>query len=248
MSLASPILVLVLWEAAYRLGWIGDTTFTAPSRVLAAFGEIVRGENAGLYGAFGKHFLTSLAEIVVGFLISVGVAIPLGVAMGWNRLVHNALDPLVGLLRPIPPLAWVPISMLVLDVGFAQKIFLIVVSSFAPVLVNTANGTRKIDPINLKVARTHNARERDVVLKVLVPAVAPVILVSMRIGLGLAWMALIAAEIVAADAGLGYLLFQAFRLFRVDLMIAVMIFVGVMAFGMDQGLRAIERRRLRWIE
>jgi NitT/TauT family transport system permease protein len=247
-SVASPLVLVAVWELAYRVGWLTDTTFTSPTAVLAAFVEIVRGTNAGLFGAFSTHVLTSLGEIVVGFAISVGVAVPLGVAMGWNRVVDNLLDPIVGLIRPIPPLAWVPISMLLFDVGFGQKVFSIVIASFAPVLINTANGTKKIDAINLKVARTHNASERDVVVKVLIPAVTPVIMVSMRIGLGLAWMALIGAEIVAANAGLGYLLFQAFRLFRVDLMLATMIFVGVLAFGMDQGLRAIERRRLRWME
>ncbi len=248
VSLLSPVGVVLLWELAFRAGWITHEVFTSPTRVAAAFVEIVEGKNAGLFGSFFVHVQTSLAEIAVGFLASVAVAIPLGIAMGWSRVVGNLLDPIVGLIRPIPPLAWVPISMLLLDVGFSQKVFSIVIASFAPVLLNTATGTRKIDPINLKVARTHNIGRRDLVLKVLVPAVTPVIMVSLRIGLGLAWMALIAAEIVAANAGLGYLLFQSFRLFRVDLMLAVMIFIGLLAFAMDQSLRALAGWRLRWVE
>lgn len=248
VSLASPLAIVLFWEVAYRVGWITDATFTSPTRVLAAFVEIVEGSNASLFGSFAVHVVTSGVEILLGFLASITVAIPLGIAMGWSRVVDNIMDPIVGLIRPIPPLAWVPISMLLLDVGFSQKIFSIFIASFAPVLINTANGTKKIDPINIRVARTHNASQGAIMLKVLVPAVAPVIIVSMRIGLGLAWMALIGAEIVAADAGLGYLLFQGFRLFRVDLMVAIMIFVGGLAFAMDRGLREIERRGLRWME
>ncbi len=248
VSFASPVAILVFWEIAYRLGWITDVTFTSPTLVLAAFVEILEGSNAALFGSFFEHFLTSVGEIAVGFLASVTVAIPLGITMGWNKMVDNFMDPLVELIRPIPPLAWVPISMLLLDVGFSQKVFSIFIASFAPVLINMVNGTKKIDPINIKVARTHNASQGDIILKVLIPAVAPVIMVSMRIGLGLAWMALIGAEIVSADAGLGYLLFQGYRLFRVDLMVAVMIFIGILAFCMDLGLRAIERRGLRWME
>lgn len=177
VSFASPVAILVFWEIAYRHGWITDVTFTSPTLVLAAFVEILEGSNAALFGSFFEHFLTSGGEIAVGFLASVTVAIPLGITMGWNKMVDNFVDPLVELIRPIPPLAWVPISMLLLDVGFSQKVFSIFIASFAPVLINTVNGTKKIDPINIKVARTHNASQGDIILKVLIPAVAPVIMV-----------------------------------------------------------------------
>lgn len=248
MNVIAPLSLVVLWEVGARLFPAWANLFTTPTEVLKALGELFTGAQAHLYGSLYHHFLVSLLEIVVGFLAAFCVAIPLGIAMGWARLVERAVDPVVELLRPIPPMAWIPLSILLLGIGLSQKTFVIFVAAFPPMLLNTVKGVKTIDKINLKVAQTHNCSQLDIVTKVLIPAIAPVIIVSARIGLGLAWMAVVAAEMVAAEAGLGYLLLEAYRLFRVDLLIASMVIVGGIAYLIDKGIRIYEERRLKWLE
>lgn len=249
MDVLSPLAVVVLWEALMRaLPARAAGLFTSPSEVLRALGELLTGAQAHVYGSLWQHLLTSASEITLGFLAAFVTAIPLGIAMGWSRWIERAVDPIVEVLRPIPPTAWLPLSIFLLGIGLSQKVFAIFVTAFASMLINTVKGVKTIDPINLKVAYTHNARQRDIILKVLVPVIAPVIVVSARIGLGLAWMALVAAEMVAADAGLGFLLLEAYRLFRPDLLVACMVIIGGIAYLVDKCIRGIEQRRLTWLE
>lgn len=249
MNVISPVALLLLWEVVARFVFTSSTQFfTTPTQVLGALVELFTGAQAQRYGSLYGHFLTSVSEILVGFLAAFCTAVPLGIAMGWSRLFDRAVDPVVELLRPIPPMAWIPLSIFLLGIGLAQKVFAIFVAAFAPMLLNTVKGVKTIDKINLKVAFTHNASQRDIVLKVLLPAIAPVIVVSARIGLGLAWMALVAAEMVAAEAGLGFLLLEAYRLFRADLLVACMVIIGGIAYLVDKGIRTYERRRLKWLE
>jgi ABC-type nitrate/sulfonate/bicarbonate transport system permease component len=249
MSVLSPLALLVLWEIVFRLlPGRAAGLFTSPTQVVMALTELVTGAQAHLYGSLYRHFLTSLTEIALGFLAAFATAIPLGVAMGWSRWIERSVDPVVELLRPIPPMAWIPLSIFLLGIGLAQKTFAIFVAAFAPMLLNTVRGVKSIDRIDLRVAYTHNASQRDIVLKVLVPAVAPVIVVSARIGLGLAWMAVVAAEMVAAEEGLGFLLLEAYRLFRADLLVACMAIIGGIAYLIDRGIRSYEGRRLKWLD
>ncbi len=249
MEVLSPLVLVLAWEVTFRLlpSRVAGL-FTSPSQVVRALGELITGAQAHLYGSLYQHLWASGLEIALGFLAAFALAVPLGIAMGSSRWVEGALDPLVELLRPIPPMAWIPLSIFLLGIGLAQKVFAIFVAAFAPMLLNTVNGVRMIDTINLKVAATHNARPRDVVLKVLLPALAPVIVVSARIGLGLSWMAVVAAEIVAAEAGLGFLLLEGYRLFRADLMVACMVIIGALAYLLDKVIRTVEERRLQWLE
>src|SRR5690606_902111 len=140
--------------------------------------------------------------------------------------VHNLLDPLVELLRPIPPTAWVAISLLIFGVGLQQKVFVVFVGIVSPILITTLDGVRGLEPILLKVARTFNATQAATIRKVFFPALLPTLLTSFRVGVGMGWMVVVAAELIAAEAGLGFLLVQAYRIFRMDMMVAVMLIIG----------------------
>jgi ABC-type nitrate/sulfonate/bicarbonate transport system permease component len=168
--------------------------------------------------------------------------------MGWSRIVYNLLDPIVELLRPIPPTAWVAISLLLFGIGLQQKVFVVFVGTVSPMIITTFDGVRNLDPILLKVARTHNAPQGFTIRKVLLPALAPTILTSFRVGIGLGWMVVVAAELIAAEAGLGFLLIQAYRIFRMDTMVAVMLIIGLLAFAMDRALQWGQRHLLVWQE
>lgn len=248
MTLISPLIALLIWQVLVNVGVISLDSFTSPVRVLAALVEIVMEENLALRGSLASHVWTSLQEVVLGFLLAAGIGVPVGLIMGWSRIVYNLLDPLVELLRPIPPTAWVAISLLLLGLGLQQKVFVVFIGTVSPILITTLDGVRSLDRILLKVARTHNATQFDTVRKVFLPALLPTILTSFRVGIGMGWMVVVAAELIAAEAGLGFLLIQAYRIFRMDVMIAVMFIIGLLAFLMDRGIRETQRRLLGWQE
>jgi len=248
MMLCSPAIALGVWQLLVQFGVISMDSFTSPAQVFKALVEVVFEQNPALRGSLATHVWASLQEVLLGFLLAVAVGVPLGLFMGWSRLAFNFLDPLVELLRPIPPTAWVAISLLLFGLGLQQKVFVVFVGTVSPILITTLDGVRGIDAILLKVARTHNASQADTLRKVVLPALLPNILTSFRVGIGMGWMVVVAAELIAAEAGLGYLLIQAYRIFRMDVMIAVMLIIGLLALLMDRGMRRVQRRLLRWQE
>lgn len=246
MMVVSPLGAVLAWQLLVNVGVISLDSFTSPVRVFDALIEILTQGNPALRGSLATHVWASLQEVVLGFICAAGVGVPLGLLMGWSRIARNILDPLVELLRPIPPTAWVAISLLLLGLGLQQKVFVVFVGTVSPILITTLDGVRSLDHILLKVARTHNATQLDTIRKVFLPALLPTILTSFRVGIGMGWMVVVAAELIAAEAGLGFLLIQAYRIFRMDVMIAVMLIIGLLAFLMDRGMRETQRRLLRW--
>jgi NitT/TauT family transport system permease protein/sulfonate transport system permease protein len=248
MMILSPAIALAVWQLLVAWGVISTDSFTSPAQVFAALVEVVLEKNAALRGSLALHVWASLQEVLLGFLLAAAIGVPTGLLMGWSRIAFNFLDPLVELLRPIPPTAWVAISLLIFGLGLQQKVFVVFVGTVSPILITTLDGVRGIDPILLKVARTHNASQADTLRKVVLPALLPSILTSFRVAIGMGWMVVVAAELIAAEAGLGYLLIQAYRIFRMDVMIAVMLIIGLLALLMDRGMRWAQRRLLAWQE
>lgn len=248
MAVLSPLAAFAAWEAAARLGWIPLDAFTSPAQVAWALKEVALGENQALRGSLALHVLTSIQEVGLGFLLAAAVGVPLGLLQGWSPIARNILDPLVELVRPIPPTAWIAVSLLLLGLGLQQKVFVVFIGTFAPILLTTLGGVDHLEPILLKVARTHNATQWATVTKVFLPALLPTLLVTFRVGIGMAWMVVVAAELIAAEAGLGFLLIQAYRIFRMDIMVAVMLIIAAMAFAMDRALRGMQGRILQWQE
>jgi len=248
MMVLSPTIALGIWQLLVVWGFISTDSFTSPAQVLSALIEVVLEKNPALRGSLALHVWASLQEVLLGFLLAAAVGVPIGLLMGWSRIAFNVLDPLVELLRPIPPTAWVAISLLIFGLGLQQKVFVVFVGTVSPILITTLDGVRGIDQILLKVARTHNASQSDTLRKVMLPALLPAILTSFRVAIGMGWMVVVAAELIAAEAGLGYLLIQAYRIFRMDVMIAVMLIIGLLALLMDRGMRWLQMRLLAWQE
>lgn len=248
MMFVSPLAVIAIWQLLVLLGVVSLDSFTSPVRVFAAIKELLLEQNPALRGSLLSHVWTSIHEVALGFLLAAGIGVPIGLLMGWSRVAYNLLDPLVELLRPIPPTAWVAISLLLLGLGLQQKVFVVFVGTVSPILITTLDGVKGLETILLKVARTYNASHLATVLKVFLPALMPAILTSFRVGIGMAWMVVVAAELIAAESGLGFLLMQAYRIFRMDIMVAVMLIIGLLAFAMDRGMRELQRRLLRWQE
>jgi ABC-type nitrate/sulfonate/bicarbonate transport system permease component len=190
----------------------------------------------------------SLYRVALGYAIAALLAIPLGLLMGWSPGLLKIVRPLFEVVRPIPPLAWIPIAILWFGIGIKSAAFIIFLGAFFPILLNTISGVLSIHPILIEAARTLHAKEKDIFLKVLLPGAVPSIFVGMRIGVGIGWMTLVAAEFtgVKEGYGLGYMIMTARDIQRPDEILAGMLVIGVIGLLIDIGLRAIESRMIRW--
>jgi ABC-type nitrate/sulfonate/bicarbonate transport system permease component len=191
------------------------------------------------------HLLASLKREASAFLIA-ATAIPLGIAMGWWRPVYNQVNPIMEILRPIPPLAWIPLSILWFGIGDEQNEFIIFLGMFFPILVNTIVGVKNIDPNMVRAARSLGAPEHKVLARIVLISALPQIITGVRIGLGVGWMALVAAELVGANSGLGFLINDARSMLRTDTITVGMLAIGVVGFLIDTAIRALSRRLLPW--
>jgi ABC-type nitrate/sulfonate/bicarbonate transport system permease component len=168
--------------------------------------------------------------------------------MGWSDKIRNLFEPLIEMIRPIPPLAWIPIAILWFGIGGKSAAFIIFLGAFFPILLNTISGVHSIDPVLIEAARVLNAGRRFIFLKVLIPGAIPSILTGMRIGIGIGWMTLVAAEFtgVKQGYGLGYMIMTARDIQRSDEIIAGMLVIGIIGLSIDAGLKLIERQMTTW--
>jgi ABC-type nitrate/sulfonate/bicarbonate transport system permease component len=194
------------------------------------------------------HIEESLYRVLYGFSLALIVAIPLGIIMGWSKVLRELVTPLVEILRPIPPLAWIPLAIFWFGIGLKSAVFIIFLGAFFPILLSTVSGVLSVDTLLIEAARTLGARRRDIYIKILVPGATPAIYTGARIGMGIAWMTLIAAEFtgVKSGYGLGYMIMVARDIQRPDHIVAGMIIIGVIGYTLDICLRGIEHTLLRW--
>ena len=243
-----PILtLLVLWQAGSELGWIPSYKLPSPLQVLGGFQDLIQlGMPPG--HPLHYHILYSLERVLWGYGIAVAIGVPLGILMGWSRKLSALFDPIVELIRPIPPLAWIPIAILWFGIGIKSAAFIIFLGAFFPILLNTINGVQSIDSVLIEAARTLNASDRNIFLKVLIPGSLPSILTGMRIGIGIGWMTLVAAEFtgVKQGYGLGYMIMTARDIQRPDEIMAGMMMIGVIGLGIDMGLKRLADSLLQW--
>jgi NitT/TauT family transport system permease protein len=199
-------------------------------------------------GSLWLHIGSSLFRVGAGFLLAVLFAVPLGLWMGWVKGAYFTLNPLFQILRPISPIAWIPIAILWFGVGNASPIFLIFISSVFPMIVQTVTGVHTIERRYLRAAENFGVSRVRLFRQVVIPAVLPQVIVGMRIGLGVAWLVVVAAEMIALRSGLGYLIMDSRNAGnRYDLVIAGMVIIGVIGLLLDGSMRLLEGHRLvRW--
>lgn len=233
--------VLVFWQlfSTTYLDSMSQALLPPPTRILPAFWELIAS------GELLNNSLDSLKREFIAFLWALS-AIPIAVAMSWWPRIGEQLNPLMELLRPIPPLAWIPLSILWFGVGDTQNQFIIFLAIFFPVLLNTISGVKSVEPNLIRAARCLGAREWDVLLRVVMKAAMPQIITGIRIGLGVGWMALVAAELVGATSGLGFLINDARTILRTDYVIVGMITIGVIGLCIDWGIRSVYKALLPW--
>ena len=229
----AALTILVVWALLSRM--MGNVTLLpSPLTVIQTFGELAAS------GAILVHTGASVGRIFLAWSLAAMLAIPLGIVMGRSARVERFLRPFVELFRPISPIAWIPLAVLWFGIGLSGKIFIIVVGSFFPVLLNTIAGVKEVPPILLVAARTFGCSPLQLTLRVCLPAALPTIATGLRIAFGTAWMTIIAAEMVASKSGLGHMIIDGMEILRSDIVIVGMAVTGLLGFGFDALFRSIE--------
>ncbi len=241
ISVVSFICFLVFWELICRLEIVGEYQLVPPSDVVSLFIEKLHNANpdgALLY----EHAAASLGLALTGFVVAVVVGIPLGLFMGWYPKVNLLVRPLFDAIRPIPPIAWIPIAILWLGIGMPAKAFIIFLASFVPCVINSYTGIRLTNPVLIRVAEIYGASNFETFRKIGIPSAIPMIFTGMKLALNAAWTTLVAAELLAASAGLGYMIQLGRRIARPDVIIVGMLTIGLLGALMSWILTKIEAR------
>lgn len=242
-----PLGLLALWQALSALGVIPARMLPSPLAIMGGLQDLVLVGMPPGHTLF-MHLLYSLIRVAWGFLIAVALGVPLGLALGfWPRL-NELVTPLMELVRPVPPLAWIPIAILWFGIGMGSAAFIIFLGCFFPILLNTVSGVTSVDKLLREAALTLGASQRDILLKVLLPGALPSIFVGLRVGLGVGWMTLVAAEFtgVKSGYGLGYMIMTARDIQRADEIFAGMAVIGLTGLLIDLALRLLQKRLLPW--
>ena len=237
-------ILILLWQLASAVWLPGIDPSLAvlmppPSRIASTAGGMV------LSGDLFFDLWASLKREASAFVLA-ATAIPLGIAMGWWRPVYNQVNPIMEILRPIPPLAWIPLSILWFGLGDEQNEFIIFLGMFFPILVNTIVGVKNIDPNLVRAARSLGAPEHKVLARIVLKGALPQIITGIRVGLGVGWMALVAAELVGANSGLGFLINDARSMLRTDTIMVGMLTIGIIGLLIDTAIKVLGQRLLPW--
>jgi NitT/TauT family transport system permease protein len=240
LPLALGAAVIALWSALVT--WTGTKVFPSPLKVLEGLGELWR------RGVLLSYLRDSLARVAAGYGAGVLVGVPLGIWMGWSRTVAAVVNPLIQILRPISPIAWIPVAIVLFGVSNLAPVFLVFLGAVFPIVVTAMNGVGNVPEVYLRAAHNLGLSQAALLFRVILPASLPQILTGLRIALGIAWLVVVAAEMVAVDSGLGYLIIDARNAGkRYDLVVAGMMLIGLVGLFLDVLVRRLERvRALRW--
>jgi ABC-type nitrate/sulfonate/bicarbonate transport system permease component len=242
-----PLILLLVWQGLCSSGVIPAYKLPSPVAILYGFwGLVWEGMPPG--HLLHKHILYSLIRVGLGFGVAAVLAVPLGLLMGWSGKIRRFFRPVLEVIRPIPPLAWIPIAILWFGIGIPSAAFIIFLGAFFPILLNTISGVLAINPTLVEAALSLKAREKDIFFKVLLPGSIPSIFVGLRIAVGIGWMTLVAAEFtgVREGYGLGYMIMTARDIQRPDEILAGMLVIGLIGLLIDMLLRKVELRAIPW--
>lgn len=237
---AAAILLLLAWHFAVQ--WSHSTIFPSPLDVERGMAELVR------KGVLLHYISDSLKRVSAGYFCAALLGIPIGLTLGWYPAASQVVNPVIQLLRPISPIAWIPVSIIWFGIGDAAAIYLIFLAAFFPIVVASMNGVRNVPSMFRRAGRNFGLAPVQLLAKVVFPAALPQIVVGMRIALGIAWLVVVAAEMIAVDSGLGYLVIDARNSGkRYDLVVAAMLMIGLIGLALDTLFRRSERlKSLRW--
>ncbi len=242
LRLILPIIILLaIWEFV---------AYVARGFSLVDVGQaflelLIEGDTDGV--TLLEHAGRSIYRVSLGFLLALVTASPLGIAIGRYRVINDVLSPVVEALRPIPPIAWIPLSILMFRTNLlGAQVFIIWIGAFFPILLNTTTGVKRTNPVHIDVARSFGADEPQILRKIVLPSSAPEMFAGFRIGFGIGWMCLVAAEMIGGGLGLGYLVIISQQLGRTGQTISAMLMIGLFGFLISYAFLYVEKNLLRW--
>jgi len=244
ISVATTIVLFALWFLITNMGWIKPLFLPTPQAVWDKF--ILAATEGVANSTLLEHTTTSLMRVFGAFLLSCVTAIPIGILMGTNRVMRGVFDPPIEFYRPLPPLAYLPLMIIWFGIGELSKILLIFLAVFAPMAISARAGVRSVGIEQIHAAYTMGASKFQIISRVILPAATPEILTGMRIGIGFGWTTLVAAEMIAANRGLGFMVLNAAQYLQSDTVIMGIVVIGLFAFGFDLLMRRVERVLVPW--
>ncbi len=226
----------------FLVKWTASKIFPSPLDVEQGFAELVR--RGVLWGYIGD----SLRRVAIGFFGATVLGVPVGLTLGWYPAAAQVVNPVIQILRPISPIAWIPIAIVLFGVGDAAAVYLIFLGAFFPIVVASMNGVRNVPSMFRRAGRNFGLNPAELLARVVLPASLPQIVIGLRIALGIAWLVVVAAEMIAVDSGLGYLVIDARNSGkRYDLVVAAMLMIGLIGLALDFGFRQLETvKAVRW--
>ena len=245
LSLGTLTVILAIWWTVAALQLISPLFLPSPGLVLQKLITIA-GPQGFMDATLWQHLAASLTRIVIALLAAVLLGVPVGIAMGLSPTVRGILDPIIELYRPVPPLAYLPLMVIWFGIGETSKILLIYLAIFAPVAMSALAGVKSAQQVRIRAAQSLGASRWQLLWHVILPGALPEILTGLRIGLGVGWSTLVAAELIAATRGLGFMVQSAGEFLATDVVLAGIAVIALVAFILELGLRALTRRLTPW--
>jgi len=233
--------VFAFWQIIVVTGVVPNALLATPIQVIKLF--FFKLNHADPDGAILLvHVLTSLGEALTGYTLALVIGIPLGLLMGWFVLAEGLARPIFEMIRPIPPVAWIPLAIFWFGIGLTGKAFIIWASGVVPCVINSFVGVRMTNPVYIRMARTYGASDWEIFKKIIIPSALPMVFGGLQVALAASWTALVAAELVAADTGLGFMITMGRRLLMPDMIVLGMMMVGLTGVIIGVIIDRVERR------
>lgn len=240
LYLALPVLLIIIWQSVCSIGDVRSYNMPSPDMILNDAIDKIKD------GTFWKHITVSFLRVLEGFVIAALSALVIGTVIGLSKYFERFTELVLQILKPIPPIAWIPLAILWFGIGEMSKLYIIFYGAFFPILLNTVDGIHNIDKRYLELARVYEVDKLRLVWRVILPGALPSILTGIRVGLGNAWVCVVAAEMIAATKGIGYMLSNGRSMSRADDVILAMLLIGIVGKLMDDVLKWMSVKIMRW--
>ncbi len=243
LSCASIVFLFIVWQLIVDFGIVPNDILATPKQVWAVFLTKLHSTNPD--GALlSTHLINSLQEVLYGYTLALAVGIPLGLLMGWFYTIEGLARPIFEMIRPIPAVAWIPLTIFWFGIGMSGKVFIIWLSGIVPCVLNSFVGVRLTNPVLVQMARTYGASNWQIFVKICIPSALPMVFGALQMALAACWTTLVAAELIAADTGLGFLITMGRKLVRPDMVVLGMMLLGLTGFIVGLIIERIEKRLL----
>jgi sulfonate transport system permease protein len=235
-----PVLLVTVWQLSVDWGYVKPILLPPPSEIARTFVDMMKS------GELPEHLWVSLRRVLEGFALAAGAGLILGVAIGLSTKLDRMTDLIFQITKPIPPISWIPMAILWFGIGEWSKVFIIFLGAFFPVLINTVDGIRQTDPRFVELASVLEVSRKRLIMQVILPGALPSIMTGLRVGLMVAWICVVAAELIAASSGVGFMIMNGRLSSQTDQVLLGMLTIGVMGKILDELLKYLEHRLISW--